>query len=263
MARKIRDGQYRGKLIRPMLPVLYEFPDGIARDPAKWQDPVNWPMVMPNLGRSVHLSTLVPDWETEKAKGVKAIAIWASQHLNIESGVGQKTDAWAGAEFWADAEDAAITLDHILEVCEAVVVSVDGGGLDDLYGLNVLGRERETRNWLSWSKAWCHDGVLERRKSIASRLLDFQQAGELVIYGEAGADIVEIIGDIKQRGLLAAVAVRPGRSRRNGRSAGRDRRHGRKQAARRRTAGHRHDERHQNRRAQDAEQDTAARAHRR
>jgi phage terminase large subunit-like protein len=212
MGRKIRDGHYRGKVIRPMLPMLYEFPDDIARDPTKWQDPAHWHMVMPNLGRSVHLPTLVPDWETEKSKGVKAISIWASQHLNIEIGVGQKTDAWAGAEFWADAEDEAITLDHILAVSEAVVVALDGGGLDDLYGVNVLGRERETRRWLSWSRAWCHEGVLERRQTIAPRLLDFRAAGELAIVENAGEDIaqiVELIADIHQRGLLAAVAVDP------------------------------------------------------
>src|SRR5690606_11669859 len=72
-ARNIRDGQYKGKIIRPMLPVLYEFPEDIATDEKKWQDPVNWPMVMPNLGRSVHLETLIPDWETERQKGDAAI----------------------------------------------------------------------------------------------------------------------------------------------------------------------------------------------
>jgi hypothetical protein len=35
----------------------------------------------------------------------------------IEIGTGLKTDAWAGAEFWADAEDETITLDHLLDVC--------------------------------------------------------------------------------------------------------------------------------------------------
>jgi len=92
------------------------------------------------------------------------------------------------------------------------VVALDGGGLDDLYGVAVLGRERETRRWLSWSHSWCHEGLLERRQSIASRLLDFREAGELTIYKQAGEDLVEIlelIADIKQRGLLAAVAVDP------------------------------------------------------
>jgi len=133
-------------------------------------------------------------------------------YRNIEIGVGQKTDAWAGAEFWADAEDETVTLDHILDVCDAVVIGQDGGGLDDLYGFSVLGRERETRRWLSWCHAWCHEGVLERRQSIASRLLDFKAAGELTIVAIAGDDIaamIELIDDIKRRGLLAAVAVDP------------------------------------------------------
>jgi phage terminase large subunit-like protein len=117
LARKIRDGAMRGKLVRPMLPILYEFLREIATEPAKWQNPANWPIVMPNLGRSVQMDSLAGDWESEKTKGVHAIAVWASQHLNIEIGTGLKTDAWAGAEFWADAEDETITLDHLLDVC--------------------------------------------------------------------------------------------------------------------------------------------------
>jgi phage terminase large subunit-like protein len=78
MARKIRDGHYRGAVIRPMLPVLYEFPTAIAKDKDRWGDPANWPMVMPNLGRSVHLHDLIPDWNSEKEKGDRPTRIWAS-----------------------------------------------------------------------------------------------------------------------------------------------------------------------------------------
>src|SRR5579872_6301364 len=212
MARKIRDGAYRGKIIRSTLPVLYEFPDDIAKDPAKWQDPDNWPMVMPNLGRSVHLSTLIPDWETERSKGDDAVRIWASQHLNIEIGIGLKTDAWPGAEFWAQAEDDELTLESILDRCEVIVIGLDGGGLDDLYGVAVLGRERETKQWLSWSHAWCHNSVLERRQSIASRLRDFAEAGELTICQHSGDDIaaiVELVETVKNRQSLGAVSVDP------------------------------------------------------
>ena len=46
-ARKIRDGEFRDRVIRPMLPVLYEFPPDIAKEPTEWQDPRNWPMIMP------------------------------------------------------------------------------------------------------------------------------------------------------------------------------------------------------------------------
>jgi phage terminase large subunit-like protein len=93
-----------------------------------------------------------------------------------------------------------------------IVVGVDGGGLDDLFGLNLLGRDRDTRDWLSWSHAWCHDGVLQRRKTIASRLQDFERAGELTIVDDELADLSEIVGiiqEVKDAGLLGAVAVDP------------------------------------------------------
>lgn len=211
-ARNIRDGQYKGKIIRPMLPVLYEFPEDIATDEKKWQDPVNWPMVMPNLGRSVHLETLIPDWETERQKGDAAIRIWASQHLNIEIGKGTRDQNWIGAEHWSGAEDSTLSLAELHERSEVIVVGIDGGGLDDLFGLTVLGREGRSGKWLSWTHAWCHDSVLERRKIIASRLEDFQKAGDLTIVGDRLEDIsaiIEIIRDIKERDLLASVAVDP------------------------------------------------------
>lgn len=211
-ARRIRAGDFKGRIHRPLLPVLFEFPKDIAKDKEKWQDPANWPMVMPNLGRSVHLASLTADWETERSKNDQAIRIWASQHLNIEMGIGLATDGWLGAPHWGAAEDETLTLQNILDRCDVVVVGADGGGLDDLYGLNILGRDRETRDWLSWSHAWCHTIVLERRQSIASRLNDFKVAGELTIYEHAGDDIeaiVELIGDIHQRGLLGCVSVDP------------------------------------------------------
>ena len=212
MARRIRDGKYKGKIIRAMLPVLYEFPDDIAKDQSRWEDPVTWPMVMPNLGRSVHLNTLIPDWETEKSKGEKSIRIWASQHLNIEIGIGLKSDAWAGAEYWQAAEDETLTLDAIFERSEVIVVGLDGGGLDDLFGLNVLGRDRDSKHWLSWSHAYAHKSVFERRQTIAPILKQFADAGELTICEHAGEDItaiVELIESIKNLQLLGAVSVDP------------------------------------------------------
>lgn len=212
IARKIRNGAYRGKSIRPMLPILYEFPPAIAKDKDAWGNPENWPMVMPNLGRSVHLHDLVPDWNSEREKGDKPMRIWASQHLNVEMGIGLSVDGWAGAEYWARGEDEQVSIEYILDNCEVVVIGLDGGGLDDLYGVNILGREKESRDWLSWSHAYCHEIVLERRQSIAARLLDFKAAGELTIYETAGDDIdaiIELVTTVKDRGLLGAVAVDP------------------------------------------------------
>lgn len=216
-ARKIRDGKFRGQAIRPLLPVLYEFPDDIAKERDKWADPAVWPMVMPNLGRSVHLHDLVPDWQSERAKGEHAVRIWASQHLNIEIGVGLKTDAWAGAQFWEGAGEPALALDDLIARCDVAIMAIDGGGLDDLLGLAVIGREREDapklapdiddgdavemafeppeqrrRRWLHWGHAWCDRSVLELRQEIAPRLLDFEQEGTLTIYEEPGEDIADI-----------------------------------------------------------------------
>ncbi|TMQ24146.1 MAG: terminase large subunit [Deltaproteobacteria bacterium] len=210
MARAIRDGR-AGDAGAAMLPVLYEFPSDIVRD-RRWQDSAYWPMVTPNLGKSITIERLVADYQTASYKGEDEIRRWASQHLNIEIGVGLKSDGWPGAEFWEAAEDSALTLEKILIRSEVVVVGIDGGGLDDLFGLAVVGRDRETSDWLSWSHAWCHRSVLERRKSIAARLLQAQVAGELTIVEHAAEDIEEIvalIADIDGRHLLACVAVDP------------------------------------------------------
>jgi phage terminase large subunit-like protein len=209
-ARRIRDGHFRGKVSRPLLPVLYEFPEAIGKHRERWGDPANWQMVMPNLGRSVQLDSLVADWQTEQTKNDQAIRIWASQHLNIEMGLGMKTDGWPGAEFWPAAVDETLTLESLIARSETIVIGVDGGGLDDLFGLSVLGREKDTKRWLSWSHAWCHRGVLSRRLSIASRLEDFAAAGELTIVDDRLDDvsaIVEIVGRVKSAGLLACVAL--------------------------------------------------------
>lgn len=212
LARKIRDGKYSGR----MLPILYEFPEKIAHDKDAWMDPSCWSMVMPNLGKSMWLDSLVADWEVERLKGDHAIRVWASQHLNIEIGIGLKSDGWAGAEYWERSTDPELTLEAILERSEVIVVGVDGGGLDDLYGVSIVGREtiklgeKETKRWLSWSHAWCHHSVLTRRQSIAARLQDFANDEELTIVDNELDDtrqIVALISRINELGLLSAVAV--------------------------------------------------------
>src|SRR5581483_8705709 len=143
-------------------------------------------------------------------------------------GVGMKTDGWPGAQFWQAATDDSLTIDTLIERSEAVVVGVDGGGLDDLYGLNALGREPadyeiaikvdgqeqivKTKRWLSWSHAWCHRQVLQLRQTIAARLEDFERAGDLTIVDNtliSLAENVAIIRKIYDAGKLACVAIDP------------------------------------------------------
>lgn len=199
-ARDIRDGKAQGK----MLPVLYEFPREMQQDKAVWTDPTNWPMVNPNLGRSVTVQKLIELYEDAAPKGEDEVRGWASQHLNIEIGLGLMSDRWAGADFWQDAE-IVLTLEELLARCEVAVVGGDGGGLDDLLGQAVVGRERETGRWLAWFHAWAHKIALERRKEIAPRLLDFQQEGTLTIVERPGQDVEEFADNVckvRDAGLL-------------------------------------------------------------
>lgn len=202
MARAIRDGRAKGA----MLPVLYEFPLAIAADktkPPAWYDPKNWAMVTPNLGRSITLDRLIEDFDSAKLKGDEEIRRWASQHLNIEIGVGLQSDRWAGADYWEACGKQKVTLEYIIEYAELCVVGIDGGGLDDLLGLAVLGRHKRTRDWLLWTHAWAVDkrdgkGVFDKRKDIASRLRDFEAAGDLTVVRRVGDDVEQVV-DIVER----------------------------------------------------------------
>jgi phage terminase large subunit-like protein len=205
-ARSIRDGLIGGA----MLPVLYEFPPGVD-----WRNVANWPMVTPNNGLSVNVERLVPDYEAAVAAGEQELRRWASQHLNVEIGLALANDRWAGADFWEINAAPCLTLEELLRVCEVVVIGIDGGGLDDLLGLAVLGRHAETRNWLLWCRAWAHPSVLERRKSEAGRLLDFESNGDLILVKQLGEDIAgvaDIVEQVEASGLLAeknAIGVDP------------------------------------------------------
>jgi phage terminase large subunit-like protein len=94
--------------------------------------------------------------------------------------------------------DASLTLEALIDRSEVAVVGIDGGGLDDLLGLSVIGRDRETKDWLAWFHAWAQTDVLERRKEIAPRLRDFEKAGDLTVCGHPTQDIEEVC-DIVER----------------------------------------------------------------
>jgi phage terminase large subunit-like protein len=224
-ARAVRDGA----LVLPLLPILYEFPEGLD-----WRDPANWHMVTPNNGLSVSVDRLVPDFATAVASGEAELRRWASQHLNIEIGLALKSDRWAGADFWEQAKETGLSFEAILERSEVICIGVDGGGLDDLLAIAVLGREKlglktaagdaepmddetvpastGTRRWLLWVKAWAHNSVLERRKSEAPRLRDLEREGDLVITDEmeeAFAAVADIAAQVDALGLLAKVGLDP------------------------------------------------------
>lgn len=200
-ARAVRNGEIR----LAVLAVLYELPVALAVD-GGWENPATWGLVNPNLGRSVDPQFLADQLLTAKRDGPAALALLASQHFNVEVGVGLRGDSWIGAQYWAKAADPTLTLTTLIGRSDVAVVGIDGGGLDDLLGLAVMGRDRLTKDWLLWVHAWAHPDVLERRKEIAPRLINFAQAGDLTILraDDPTGDIVGV-GDIIAQLLKADI----------------------------------------------------------
>lgn len=207
-ARGVRDGKIVDRV--RTLPIIYEFPEAMQIDKARpWADPINWPMVLPNLGRSITLERLKDEFTKAQAEGDEETRRWASQHLNVEIGLGLHAERWRGADFWLAATDPTLTLETLKARCDVVVVGIDGGGLDDLLGLAVMGRDRDSRTWLSWGRAWAHPVVFDRRKDIVERLSDFVADGDLVLCEHPTQDLEEvadIIADLNAAGLLPAKA---------------------------------------------------------
>ena len=113
--------------------------------------------------------------------GPESLRGFMAKHLNVEVGVNLRSDRWTGADVWEAHGDPTITFESLLKRCEVVAVGLDGGGNDDLFGFTAVSRETSTGLLLSWSRAWALPIVLERRKDIAPRLLDFQKDGDLQI----------------------------------------------------------------------------------
>jgi len=196
-ARGVRDGRITRNV--RMLPVIYELPEELQTAGDKpWRNPELWPMVLPNLGRSITIDRLIDSYEMARQKGEIEERRWASQHLNVQIGIGSYGESWRGADYWLKQADQTITFETLMARSEVITVGIDGGGLDDLFGLYVLGRCKETKDWLGWGHAWAHDDVLNRRKDIVSSLYDFQKEGSLTICERPTQDIEEVTAYIER-----------------------------------------------------------------
>lgn len=209
MARAVRDG----KLKIPLLPILYELPDKLAKD-GGWKNKKYWPLVNPNLGRSTSADFLERELSRAELDGGQQLALIASQHFNVQVGMSMRADGWAGALVWQRGIEYGLGLEEILDRSEIVTVGIDGGGLDDLLGIGLIGREKKTKRWLAWSHAFISDIGIERRKANSVFYEKFEQDGDLTkfIYrADSGAEnitfIVDLVKKIKERGLLAQVGV--------------------------------------------------------
>ena len=180
--RKIRDGEL---IVPHALPMLFEFPPEMVA--AKTHlDPDNFYIPNPNLGLIVRKQWLEEKLVENTEKGPHALNVFMAKHLNVEVDMNRRADRWAGADFWLQCADPTLTLETLLQRSECVTIGIDGGGLDDLLGLAVVGREAHTKRWLVWGRAYCRLSVFRRRKAIAAELIDFVRDGDLWVYDSDG-----------------------------------------------------------------------------
>lgn len=200
-ARDVRDGKVND---RAFVPVLYEFPEDMIKA-GDHLNSENWQMVNPNMGFSIDAEYLKREYSKAEIAGEESMRGFLAKHLNVEIGVNLRSDRWAGADFWEAAGDASLTLDALLDRSDVVVAGIDGGGLDDLLGLCLLGRCRDSGQWLHWGHAWAHRIVLDRRKEIAPALQDFRRDGDLTIVDRPGDDVqavADVLCRVRDLGLM-------------------------------------------------------------
>lgn len=205
-ARKVRDGL---KVDRKFLPIIYEFPDYMLEAGAH-KDLANAYVTNPNWGASVDIERIQQLHGQAEEEGEKGLKEFWAKHLNVEIGLNLRSDRWSGADFWEAAAIPVFSLEELLERCEVVTVGIDGGGLDDLLGFSVVGREAESGRWLSWAHGWIHPIALERRKSEESKYRDFIKAGDLTLVERVGQDVEEVVVLVQlivDSGLLDKVGV--------------------------------------------------------
>lgn len=207
-ARGVRDGRIDDKRF---LPVLYEFPESMLKE-KQHRDKKHFYITNPNMGASVDPEFLEREFRKAEEAGEESICGFLAKHLNVEIGLALRSDRWAGADYWEQQGREWVALDAIMAQCDVIDVGIDGGGLDDLLGLAVLGRHAETRQWLLWLHAWAHPSVLKRRKSEAARFMDFAADGDLTLVKQIGDDVLDvarIVQELEQSGLLDKVGCDP------------------------------------------------------
>lgn len=223
-ARGVRDG----KIDDPQfLGLLYEYPQRYIDDEL-YLKPENWYITNPNLGASVSLKFLTREFKKAQDEGKEELQDFTAKHLNVQIGISLRANRWAAVEFWpAAAAPKPFTLEELIEASEVITVGIDGGGLDDLLGFAAVGRlpivlreytdnitkqRVQIKPWWVWGRAWCHKIALERRKSIAPTLLDFEKQGDLIIVDNVGdetAQVAQICKQIHDSGKLDKIGLDP------------------------------------------------------
>ncbi|MEH3087708.1 MAG: terminase large subunit [Xylophilus ampelinus] len=204
--RDVRDGKIEDPRT---LGILYEFPAAMVESKA-YLEAENFYVTNPNIGRSVSAEWLADELRKQRAKTDGSFQKFLAKHLNIQIGLNLRADRWLGADYWQQAAVPVFTLAELLDRCEVVTMGIDGGGLDDMLGLAVVGREAGARRWMVWTRAWLHPIALERRKSEESKYRDFAAQGDLVLVEQMDSDlsdVVDIVEQVMDSGLLDKIGV--------------------------------------------------------
>lgn len=186
-SRDVRDGM---KIDPTFLPLLFEFPKEYLENDLHLL-PENFYITNPNLGASVDLDYLVTEFQKAVDAGETEKRDFLAKHLNVEIGMMLRANRWSGADFWQLAEyKDRLNIEKLIDLCDVIVGGLDGGGLDDLFGMALIGRDKKDSSiWYGWNRAWVHPIALERRKEIAPALEDFSRQGDLVIVEKIGDDV--------------------------------------------------------------------------
>lgn len=240
-ARNVRDGVIDDP---QFLPVIYEFPTAMlkAKDYLK---PENFYVTNPNLtvandpdaGGSVNVAYITREHRKAMEADEGTLRLFLAKHLNVEIGMNLRADRWAGADLWESAAKLPrVSLTYMINNCEVVVGGVDGGGLADLLGAAMIGREKKwtavvipehnddetgqlipeetimVQRWVCWMHAWMHKSVIEYRKDIESKLQDLRKTGLVTLVTRPGQDCEQMaacFSRIEKAGLLFQIGFDP------------------------------------------------------
>jgi phage terminase large subunit-like protein len=211
--RSIRDG----KIIDPRsLPILYEFPQKMIES-GTYREAKNFYIPNPNLGRSVDPEYIEGELISAERAGKSSLVNAEAKFLNVQVSMALRSDSWAGAAVWERGIERGLSLAEVLARSEVVTIGIDGGGLDDLLGVAVVGREKKTKRWLGWAHALISDIGIQRRKANIELYDQFEKEGDLTKfkYEQLEGDelppnikyVVDLVQRVKKMGLLAQVGV--------------------------------------------------------
>ena len=207
-ARRIDKSGEKEILKSKFLPILYEFSENQIKENYH-KDPEKWAIVNPNLGVSVDIDRLKQMQTDAIQAGADALREFEAKYLNVEITIENALNGWQGADFWVQCEKR-ITLNQIIEKSDFIYLGIDGGGLDDLTGLAVLGVDKKGL-WRIYCTAYGYKSVLDR-KGLAKRLADFQANGECLIVEKLGDDakaIADTVHKIVASGKVNKIGIDP------------------------------------------------------